>query len=274
MAEFPFSRRTVITAIEMLEQFTHAELTRYLLKLGPNFPQWVGGEAISMAKRVNNIISLVDQQPDRELEDGKLLRGEFVERAVALLPPTEKAYPWQVLRHPSAKQTAFLHALELDGFMVTGGRLRRALPTDLQLPEAEDEVVRLLKKHQLTTAKGHLDQAFDAHGRGSWAAANAQIRTFIDALLDGMAEKLYTSAASLGSGQPRRAKLAAIGFLSRGLNEWDDNGGGFINGLTRRLHPQGSHPGLSDDEDCTFRLHIVLLTARLLLVRFDTWGTA
>jgi hypothetical protein len=61
---------------------------------------------------------------------------------------------------------------------------------------------------------------------------------------------------------------------SRELNEWDDNGLGFINGLMKRLHPKGSHPGLPDEEDSTFRLHIVLLTARLLLTRFDTWGKA
>jgi hypothetical protein len=52
------------------------------------------------------------------------------------------------------------------------------------------------------------------------------------------------------------------------LNEWDDDGKGFINGLVKRLHPQGPHPGLSDEDDSTFRLHVVLLTATLLLRRF------
>jgi hypothetical protein len=40
----------------------------------------------------------------------------------------------------------------------------------------------------------------------------------------------------------------------------------------RRLNPEGSHPGLSDDEDCSFRLNIVLLTASLLLRRYDRGG--
>jgi hypothetical protein len=119
-----------------------------------------------------------------------------------------------------------------------------------------------------------LKEALDTHGRGSWAAANSQIRTFLDALLDEIAVKLDPTAATAGSGQPRRTKLAAQGFLSRELNEWDDNGLGFMNGLAKRLHPKGSHPGLSDDEDSTFRLHVVLLTARLLLTRFDTWVRA
>jgi hypothetical protein len=135
--------------------------------------------------------------------------------------------------------------------------------------QAENETTRLLQKHGFETAKGHLDQALDAHGRGDWAAANSQIRTYFDALLDNIAEKLDASAASLGSGQPRRARLGALGFLARHLHEWDDDGRGFINGLVRRLHPDGAHPGLSDEEDSTFRLHVVLITGRLLLTRFD-----
>jgi hypothetical protein len=101
-----------------------------------------------------------------------------------------------------------------------------------------------------------------------------QFRSFLDGLLDEIAERIDPAATNLPSGQARRTKLAASGFLSRPLNEWDDNGHGFINGLVKRLHPHGSHPGLSDQDDSTFRLHTVLLTARLLLVRFDTWGAS
>jgi hypothetical protein len=72
--------------------------------------------------------------------------------------------------------------------------------------------------------------------------------------------------------RPRRSKLASLGFLSQSLNEWDNNGLGFIKGLVKRLRPHGSHPGLSDQEDSAFRLHTVLVTARLLLVRFDKKG--
>jgi hypothetical protein len=131
-----------------------------------------------------------------------------------------------------------LRALELNGFKASGGELRRALPVDVGLPMAQSEVDRLLEKHRFATAKGHLKEALDAHGRGSWAAANSQIRTFLDALLDEIAVKLDPTAATAGSGQPRRTKLAAQGFLSRELNEWDDNGLGFMNGLAKRLHPK------------------------------------
>jgi hypothetical protein len=133
----------------------------------------------------------------------------------------------------------------------------------LGLPTVQSEVDRLLEKHGLNVPKGQLEQAIDAHARGNWAGANGQFRPFFEGLLDEIAARLAPPA-----GEPLR-RLAAIGFLSRDLNERD-----FIYGLMKRLHPEGPHPGLSGGEDSTFRFHVVLLTARLLLTRFDTWGTA
>jgi hypothetical protein len=146
---------------------------------------------------------------------------------------------------------------------------RRILPADIGLPTTESELTRLLDRHAFDTAKGHLEQALENHARGNWAAANGQLRTFFDALLDTIAERLDTTATNLPTGHARRSKLASLNFLSIPLNEWDNDGRGFINGLVKRLHPQGAHPGLSDDDDCTFRVHVVLLTAALLLRRFD-----
>lgn len=268
-AALRFSRRTVVAAVEMLERFTQAGLTRFLLKLGPDFTRRSGTGSVT--SRLNNLIGLVDESPDRRLDDGELLRDVLVETAVGFLP-REPEHEWQEPRSLRSDEVAFVRALELDGFLVSGGVLRRALPVDIELPAAQSEIDRLLEKHGFSVAKGHLKQALDAHARANWAGANSQIRTFMDAVLDEIAAKLDPGAATLTSGQARRAKLTSIGFLSRDLNEWDDKGLGFVNGLMKRLHPQGSHPGLSDDEDSTFRLHVVLLTARLLLTRFDAWG--
>ena len=62
---FRFSRRTILAAIEVLEQLTQAKLTRCLLELGEDFPRWIGGEGISASKRLNNLMGLVDQEPRR-----------------------------------------------------------------------------------------------------------------------------------------------------------------------------------------------------------------
>lgn len=279
MEELRFSRRTVIAAAEVMEDVleTHASLTRQLLKLDSRLAERCNSGTLT--DRFNHLIKFFDECPDYRLDDSELLWEKFVETAVSLLRPPPEIDDWlEGENEPEAKaQTpaaAFRRALELDGFIVSGKTLHRALPVDVGLPAAQSEVDRLLEKHGLTTPKGHLKQALDAHGRGDWAAANSQIRAFFDALLDDIAGKLDASAATLSSGQPRRAKLAAMGFLSRHLNEWADNGTGFVNGLVKRLHPQGAHPGLSDEEDSTFRLHVILLTARMLITRFDAEVTA
>jgi len=73
----------------------------------------------------------------------------------------------------------------------------------------------------------------------------------------------------LSSSENRRHRLASLNppFLHVDLNEWSGDGKNFINGVLRRLHPDGPHPGLSDEEDSTFRLHLMILIARLLLRR-------
>jgi hypothetical protein len=266
-----FSRRTVLVAIQVLERLTQAEFTRFLHELGPDFHRWLEGDSLSLKKRLNAFMGIYDQNPDRPIDGGESIQDVIVEQAASLvrvdLPFSEDdAPPW------FADQQEFCRRLEMDGFVVIKGKLRARLPDDLKLPAAQDELRHLLCKHNFITASGHLDQAIDTHAKGHWAAANSQIRTFFDALLDYICERRAPNTKSWGSGQPRRTQLAAQGFFSRDLNEWDDKGLGFVNGLAKRLHPQGSHPGLSDQDASTFRPHIVLLTARLFMVRFDTQG--
>lgn len=47
----------------------------------------------------------------------------------------------------------------------------------------------------------------------------------------------------------------------RVVGRWQDYG----NGLFEMLHSQGAHPGLSDQDHSTFRLHVVLVTAGMYL---------
>lgn len=264
--ELQYSRRTVIAAIDVLGRNTQAEITSILTDFGPEVYKAIRGEKTASVKaRMNDLKQFVDAHPARQVDDG-FLENVLVERAALLFPTPDPDWPAEPLRPDMEK---FSRALEQDGFVITAGSLRRILPADIGLPTTESELIRLLDRHNFGTAKGHLEQALENHARGNWAAANGQLRTFFDALLDAVAERLDPTAANLSSGQARRSKLASLGFLSVPLNEWDDDGRGFINGLVKRLHPQGAHPGLSDDDDCTFRLHVVLLTAALLVRRFD-----
>jgi hypothetical protein len=274
MSEPRFSRRTILAALEILEgRFaTHADLTRFFHKLGPEIAPMVGTGSIST--RINDLISVIDHQlpADHPVEAGELLRDVIVERAVDFLPsepehPELEEAPWL-----NPREAALIHNLERDGFTVREKTLRRALPVDIGLPAIQSEVDRLLEKHRFNIPKGQLAQAIDAHARGNWAGANGQFRPFLEGLLEEITARLASFAGQPLRGHASRSKLASIGFLRRDLNEWDDEGRGFFNGLMNRLHPEGPHPGLSDDDDSTFRLHFVLLTAHLVLARFDTWG--
>jgi hypothetical protein len=148
---------------------------------------------------------------------------------------------------------------------------RTQLLLSTALLEAEDEIDRLLAKHGFVVARRHFDQALAARVDGYWTAANAHIAAFIERLLDEIAVKIDPSAVTLRTSQARCGRLASLGFLSRATNEWDENGQGVVNGLMNWLQPQGLYPAPSDQTDSAFRIHIVLLFARLLLARYDSW---
>lgn len=266
-----FSRRSVLAAIQVLESLTQAQLSRFLHELGPEFSQRVAGDSNSKKKRLNVLLDIYDENPICAVDGNHTIQDAIVEQAAALVRDDLASWDDGALQW-AIDQREFCRRLETDGFVVTEGQLRATFPEDVELPEAHDELRRLLVKHNLVIASGHLEQALEAHAKGNWASANGQIRAFFDALLDGICERLDPSTKSMGSGQPRRTQLASQRFFSRELNEWDDKGSGFVNGLVKRLHPHGAHPGLSDQDDSTFRLHIVLLTAKLFVSRFDTWG--
>lgn len=261
-----FGRRTIVAATVVLRRLTQNEFTHLLLELDLPAEADQSGAVIA---RSNSLLRFAQDNPQHELDDGNLLWDTLVEKAAAQVrdpEPSSRAEP--------EDQVTFRRALARDGYTVEGGTLRRSLPDIAGLAAADDEVHALLQAHQFTTPLGHLEQAIGNHAAGDWASANAQFRTFIESLLDEIASRLVepTRLATAGSSHARRALLAGLTppFLFRELNEWSDKGAGYLNGLFIRLHPQGSHPGLSDDDDSTFRLQVVLITARLLLRRFQT----
>lgn len=217
----------------------------------------------SIQQRCRNLFLFLRDNPEASYQ-GRPISEIVVEEAARLLPG---AYGFDA--QGGGRFAEFLRALERDGFAIDNGRLRRALPAGLDLPAADDEVHALLDLHGFETSKGHLDQAIDAHARGQWAATNGQLRTFFESLLDEIAVKLDPGSAGLPSSENRRQRLATLDppLLRADLNEWSADGKNFINGVLKRLHPDGPHPGLSDEEDSTFRLHLVLLISRLLLRR-------
>jgi hypothetical protein len=243
-----FSRRTILAATDLLPYGTHATMDRFLLDHGLDGS--IGGS--SKESRANALATHLIKNPDATNEYGENLTDAVVEAIITDAInrsnsndyySREREFSFDKFRE---NYPALHRSLERDGFTVEDGTIRRTLPDALELPQADDEVHALLDSHGFRISKGHLDQGIAAHARGDWAAANAQFRTFIESLFDEIARHYNCPAAMARSGQ-RRAWLAQKNppFFIAGLNEWDFQGGGFMESFFRRLHPQGAHPGSS-----------------------------
>ena len=76
---------------------------------------------------------MVDQWPsDEPLESGELLPDAVVQWGVARLPLNEPEYPDEAPPTLRPKEAAFVRALELNGFTVSSGALRRLRLLDLE----------------------------------------------------------------------------------------------------------------------------------------------
>jgi hypothetical protein len=270
-----FTRPTIAAAVAMLDAaLTQAKFDQMLFRLGleASIPF---DSNLSVSKKAALLAREVASNGERVIPtmEGQMTLAEAVVReAVALT---------SVAPNPQQEQR-LARALALDGFIIQWNEdpsvheapsLRAALPGEVDLPAADDEVHQLLKYFSFTVSMGHLDQAIDAHTRGDWAAANSQSRTFMESLFDGIAGHIDSvKAAAAASSENRRAMLASHGFLSVQCNEWTADGKNYINGLFRMLHTEGSHPGLSGENRSTFRLHLVLVTALTFLRRLKNSG--
>lgn len=266
------SSKTLIAALDSFwkrryPNTYHAQVTEFLiaLELENVAPEAVGG----LDKRKSALLKYLVGNPDTKGSGGANLQIEVVEHVIGIVAPSCS------MDELEAQYPVLASALRLDGFDVQAGKLRREMPAELDLAAADDDVHRLLRDFNFTTTLGHLEQAIAAHSRGEWAGANSQLRTFFESLLADFAQKLAPEAfVAATTDHAKREVLARTtpSFLDPALNEWElGKAGGFVQGLFKRLHPEGSHPGLSGEEDSTFRLHLVLLSARHLLRRFEHW---
>ncbi|MRH98751.1 hypothetical protein [Agrobacterium tumefaciens] len=268
----PFTRPTIVAANEFLAEVlrTHTEINKVVLRLGLE-SEIDASTVVGIEKKCDRLGRIIlDRLSDTiETLDGTVSLAEaFVREAIGLAEENSS----------SMRQRDLLRGLARDGYVVVwGGRrapakIRAALPNEIDLPETDDEVRGLLKQFVFTVPLRHLDLAIDAHTRGDWEAANAQLRTFLEGLLNDIARHIDPDKAKLlQSGANLRQMLAdgSIGFLAVDRKEWSSDGKNYVEGLFKMLHTDGSHPGLSDEDHCTFRLHVVLVTARTFLRRLQ-----
>jgi len=269
MRQNHFTRPTIAAAIAMLDtNLSQAKFDQLVLRLAQE-ARIPSDASVSVSKKATQLWRLILSNGAELVPtwDGTVTLTEAVVREAVGLAVVGTS--------PSVEQQRLIRALALDGFVVEWNTTRRdapllrtAMPEEVDLPAADDEVHMLLKHFNFQVSLGHLDQAIEAHTRGDWAAANSQTRTFTESLFEQIAHHIDAAqAAAAGSSENRRAWLAERGFLSKARNEWTNDGKNFVNGLFKMLHTEGSHPGLSDEDRSTFRLHIAVITARTFLRR-------
>ncbi|MCX5538124.1 hypothetical protein M3A49_01195 [Paraburkholderia sp. CNPSo 3076] len=269
-----FTRPTVAAAVGVLDaSLTQAKFDQVVFRLGleASIPFDTSLSVSKKAALLAREVAKAHEELVRTADGVVTLAEAVVREAVSTMTPSTH----------SEGQERLMRALALDGFVIqwseaSRGRaapsLRAALPDEVDLPETDDEVHQLLNHYGFIESKGHLDQAIEAHTRGDWAAANSQTRTFMESLFDAIARNIDDGPGSEGTSENRRAMLAKREFLSVQRNEWAGDGKGYINGLFKMLHTEGSHPGLSDEDRSTFRLHLALVTARTFLRRLKNGG--
>ncbi len=272
-----FNRMTIAAAAAVISDFrSHSEME--LLEV-----QWgVYGRCNSSSKpgRAAALANIAIEEDIQVLtERGQIsLARSVVETAIGAPPHKRNTPQWIKL----------IAGLRFDGFEVIGldpddrtdentdhARLARMLPSDiphLDFREAQSEVELLLQRHRFSVPLGHLRRAIDAFQHGNWSSSNGELRNFFEGYLSEIADRLGYEGG--GDARGRRDFLGSGSnppFLFADYNEWHANNQKpqYIQGLLSRMHPHGGHPGLSEEEDATFRLQITLITARLFLRRFD-----
>jgi len=271
-----FNRMTVVAAAEVFANYnTHNDMELLSVQWG------VAGRCSDASKsaRVGSLANIaIEEDPEVFTENGRVSLSRALVEIAIKTPKSKESSDWK----------KFIAGLRFDGFEVieteiktfsygspnTNVKLVRMLPEGipgLDFREAESEVVALLGQHGFVVAKGHLNQSIAAYQRGEWSSANGELRNFYESYLNEIAVGLgYTGG---GDSKAKRDFLGSLTspFLLLDHNEWNANNHKpqYVQGLMSRMHPHGGHPGLSEEEDSTFRLQVSLITARLFLRRFD-----
>ena len=259
-----FSSNTILELLEAFRFFAHSDIEEFVIRFGLQ----EGDNHGTLDPRKLGLVRYLFDNPEKTGPFGSNVVFEIIEYLIER----------HELQDLSERFPRLARSLERNGYVVENGKLRALLPENLSMAETESGMIALLRNFRFDTAKGHFEQAIAAHTRGEWAAANSQLRPFIESLFDSIADTINNGSINLPqSSHERREWLAQFQppFLLVSLNEWEIGGTrGFVQGFWNRLHPQGSHPGLSDEEDSTFRLHIVIITASHYLRRLVVYQEA
>lgn len=261
-----FSKRTIMAIVEAINFQTHDEIERFLMNF--ELDKKID-DAPSIAKKETVIVKYLINNPSEKGPNGAILAFEIIEYIIKKCTRYTSNYFNDEQPIYTGQHKNLASCLDRDGYILTDEVLKRNVPSQIPIVEQEDELILLLKRHGFNTAKGHYEQAIAAHSRSDWAAANAQLRSFVEEFFNKTQIILHPSEECSSSNE-HKISLAKNGFFIKEYNEYLFKGTGFVEGFWKRLHPEGSHPGLSEQSDSTFRLHLVVLVIHHFIVRLNS----
>lgn len=130
---------------------------------------------------------------------------------------------------------------------------------EVPLPEQYSALRRALHDKGFTVAATHYKQAYDAFQRGEWEASNAATRTTLEGFLLGVAKiKVSYDGTSGGTAIERLRQADTFGQGEHG----------YLKGFWDLSHNNGSHPGLSSQDEALFRFSAATSAITFFLYRW------
>lgn len=259
-----FSRATIMDIMSLLSEIkSHSELDTYCYRY--EIEDFADGR--NKEQRTFDIGKYLFENPEKKGILGEGLQFEIVEDIISSV--VAKGHGYDVDETEFRNYPQLRRLLLKDGFIIRNGMLRRVFDSEIDFNKNDSLLEELLNKHNLDTALGHYNQANKAFTRGDWAACNSQLRSYTEELMNKIAEKI--TGATFDSSQAAKIALSKTTppIFYKELNEWLDNGQGYFETFWKRLHPQGSHPGLSDENDSIFRFNLVQISTMEILRRYE-----
>lgn len=153
-----------------------------------------------------------------------------------------------------------VNSLKADGYSLYEGEI---IPLSLEeLKEIRGDLEAKLNKAGFKVGLTHYKQAWENYIFSRWEAANSQLRSFLEAVFNDLSLKLCREEASLTEpGGDRRKLLESKGFIEK-------EKASLVKGFFEMAHTKGSHPGLSDEEDCRLRHAVATQLANYYLDKY------
>ncbi len=274
------SNKTLLELIRLADKLDHPEVNRIVSIF--NFPRLVPSDKNSIKSKTTEIFNDLRYNSKKQGPFSDDIQLDFLQYLIDNFFEKNKRYnhfiEYNAPDPPIDFKNAFVsnnkelgNSLKRDGYVVIGRTIKKLLPQEIEEAKIESELMSKLDNWGFTQSKGHLNQAILNHSQGNWASANSQFRSFIESLLLEISNHFTPANEAITFSQAVKLLTKSVNppFFSLTLNEIpkDNDSDSFVFGLWARLHPDGSHPGLSDEDDCSFRYHITIVFANYLLRR-------